>query len=119
MTAIFSALDKACDMLVAQKAQFPATKCRVILLTDGEDNFSGTTTAKGMCSRLFENDIVLDAIVLGTESTSALFKICRSTGGYAFNPATQRLFYQLFLLETLLDIRTRPDIAKQRVLDWD
>ena len=119
MTAIYDALHHACGMLIEQKAKFPGTKCRVILLTDGEDNASSNTTAKTVCSRLFDNDVVLDAIVLGTSLTTDLFKIARSTGGYAFSPTTQRVFFQLFLLETLIDIRTRPDIQNQRVLDWD
>ncbi|KAK3321743.1 hypothetical protein B0H66DRAFT_618834 [Apodospora peruviana] len=34
-TAIFDALDDACDMLVEQKTKSPNTKCRIVLLTDG------------------------------------------------------------------------------------
>ena len=118
MTAVYDALSHACNMLAEQKIKFPTTKCRIILLTDGEDNSSTAASAETVCSQLFNNDIVLDVIVLGTSNTSDLFKIARATGGYAFSPPTQRVLFQLFLLETLIDIRTRPDVEKQRVLDW-
>jgi uncharacterized protein YegL len=119
-TAIYDALCRASNMLMDQKAKFPATRCRIILLTDGQDTSSKKTDwPSTICSQLFVNDIVLDVIVLGTRSTQNLFKIARSTGGYAFNPATQRVFFQLFLLETLIDIRTRPDIEKQQFWSWE
>ena len=116
-TAVFNALSLANSMLMTQKASFPKTKCRIILLTDGEDN-SSNMAASFIADTLHNNDIVLDAIVIGSDSTSELFKISRSTGGYAFHPQTQHIFFQIFLLETFIDIRTRPDIEKVTSSDW-
>lgn len=110
-TAIFNALSLANAMLTTQKASFPKTKCRIILLTDGEDNNSNVF-ASHIANTLHDNDIVLDSIVIGSDKTVELFKISRSTGGYAFHPQTQQIFFQIFLLETFIDIRTRPDIKK-------
>jgi hypothetical protein len=117
----------------------PDTKCRIVILTDGEDNqasikfvsevtwtlpvdvpFQSNVTPSMLCKDLYDNDIVLDAIVIGTDSTRSLFKIARSTGGYAFNPQEQHVFFQIFLLETFIDIRTRPDIEKVSTKSgWD
>ena len=108
-TAIFNAVDAAKEMLVAQKAVSPRTKCRIVLFTDGDDNNS-TVAPADLCRSLHGDGIVLDAIVIGTESTRSLFKLARSTGGYAFHPRNQHVFFQIFLLETFLDIRTRPDV---------
>jgi hypothetical protein len=38
--------------------------------------------------------------------------MAKHTGGYAFNPKTRNLLYQIPMLETFVDIRTRPDIVK-------
>ncbi|PGH17433.1 hypothetical protein AJ80_04803 [Polytolypa hystricis UAMH7299] len=55
---------------------------------------------------------IKNAAVIGTNETAELFKMVRNTGGYAFAPKTQWEFFQVFLLDTVVDIRTRPNIAK-------
>lgn len=117
-TAIFDALNRADLMLSGLKNVYPQTKCRIILLTDGEDNQS-TVLPSTVSTQLHKNNIVLDAVVIGTSSTSHLFKIARNTGGYAFSPKTQNELFQIFLLETVVDIRTRPDIVRASWSDWD
>jgi hypothetical protein len=116
-TAIFDAVNKARMMLTAVKRQYPKTKSRIILLTDGEDNQS-ITLPSTVSSSLYSNDIVLDAVVLGSTHTSNLFKIAKNTGGYAFSPQTQQALFQIFLLETVVDIRTRPNITKVSCSNW-
>jgi uncharacterized protein YegL len=116
-TAIFDALNRASMMLIAIKRQYPRTKSRIILLTDGEDNQS-TIQPSVVSSSLYANNIVLDAVVIGSNQTSDLFKIAHSTGGYAFSPKTQQALFQIFLLETVVDVRTRPEITKVPCLNW-
>ncbi|RDL38800.1 Uncharacterized protein BP5553_03140 [Venustampulla echinocandica] len=119
-TAIFDALDRASGMLVELQHRYPQTKCRIILLTDGCDNNSKAVPFE-ISSRLYERNIVLDAIVIGSSETRELFKIAKNTGGYAFKPLTQQALFQIFLLETVSDIRTRPDIVRVKCngsLDW-
>ncbi|KAK3935915.1 hypothetical protein QBC46DRAFT_396303 [Diplogelasinospora grovesii] len=120
-TSIFDALAAAKNMLVAQKRAYPKTKCRIVLLTDGADN-SSTIAARTVSQELYTSDIVLDAILIAADrperKATDLFKICRQTGGYAFKPEDQQVFFQIFLLETMVDIRTRPDIVKCPVADW-
>jgi hypothetical protein len=116
-TAIFDALNKASMMLIAIKRQYPHTKPRIILLTDGEDNQS-TIQPSIISSSLYANDIVLDAVVIGSNQTSNLFKIAHNTGGYAFSPKSQQALFQIFLLETVVDVRTRPEITKVPCSNW-
>jgi hypothetical protein len=47
-----------------------------------------------------------------------LFKIAKHTGGYAFCPKTRSALFQIFLLETFIDIKTRPDIVKPGLIDY-
>lgn len=61
-------------MLVAYKKKHPTMICRIVILTDGEDNES-TTTPFLTPTRLLSNQI-----------TQSLFSIVKHTGGYAFNP---------------------------------
>jgi hypothetical protein len=116
-TAIFDALTKAKDMLVTFKEKNPEAKCRIILLTDGQDN-SSRVTPETSCRALYEHDIVLDAVVIGTKQTHQLFKVAKHTGGYAFCPQSRSALFQIFLLETFLDIRTRPEIVKVPIVDF-
>lgn len=118
-TAIYDAVLEASVMLCELKQSHPQTKCRIIVLTDGEDNDS-VSNAWDVSEALHNNDIVLDAIVIGTNSTGDLFKMAKNTGGYAFAPKTQQGLFQIFLLETVVDLRTRPDIIKtSRSTKWD
>lgn len=116
-TALWDAIKKAKEMLKNLKAKHPGTKCRIVALTDGEDN-SSTTTPSAVCSDLYINDIVLDAIVIGTDLTCDLFKMAKHTGGYAFCPRSRSALFQTFLLETFIDISTRPDIEKVPISNW-
>jgi hypothetical protein len=110
-TPLWDALCKAKDLLAALKAGQRDLKCRIVVLTDGGNNSSSSDPAE-VCSELYANDIVLDAIVIGTNTTADLFRMAKHTGGYAFNPKTRNLLYQIPMLETFVDIRTRPDIVK-------
>ena len=113
-TAIFDGIDKAREMLCNLRVAHPNVKCRIVLLTDGDD-IASSRPPEPVCRDLLTHDVVLDSIVIGTETANELFKMSKATGGYAFAPKTQQEFFQIFLLETLIDIRTRPDITK---LPW-
>lgn len=111
VTAIWDALIKAKEMLVKFSVNNPKTKLRIIALTDGEDNNS-IQTASTACRELYDANIVLDSIVIGTTNTQDLFKISKHTGGYAFCPKTRSALFQIFLLETFVDMKMRPDIVR-------
>jgi hypothetical protein len=104
-------------MVVKFQKTYPNTKCRIILLTDGHDNKSKTLPS-AVSTELHKNNIVLDAVIIGSSKTADLFKIAKKTGGYAFAPKTQQALFQIFLLETVVDIRTRPEIQRMPFLDW-
>lgn len=111
LTAIWDALVQAKVMLLKFAAQNPTTRLRIIVLTDGEDNNS-IQSAAVICRDLYNANIVLDSIVIGTNSTDSLFKMSKHTGGYAFCPKTRSALFQIFLLETFVDIKMRPDIVR-------
>lgn len=110
-TAIFDAILTAHEMLETLKVHHPTTRLRIIALTDGEDNSSDVLPVD-VCEALYDSNIVLDSIVIGTQETDDLFKISKYTGGYAFCPSSRLLLFQTFLLEPFLDISARPDIVR-------
>lgn len=110
-TALFDSLVTAKDMLDTFRSSNPTAKCRIIVLTDGEDNQS-RYKPQDVCSKLYYSDIILDAIVIGTNATQDLFKMAKHTGGYAFHPQTRDMLFQIFLLDGCLDIKSRPDVQK-------
>ncbi|KAF8536862.1 hypothetical protein BDD12DRAFT_849140 [Trichophaea hybrida] len=116
-TAMWNALIKGKEMLSSLKATSPDSKLRIILLTDGEDNSSRFRPGE-VCHQLYNEDVVLDTIVIGTNQTSDLFKIAKHTGGYAFSPQSRNSLFQIFLLETFLDIRVRPEIVRVPIIDY-
>lgn len=117
VTAIWDALVKAKQMLVKFAESNPSTKLRIIVLTDGEDNDS-IYSVDFACRELYNANIVLDSVVIGTSSTENLFKISKHTGGYAFRPKTRSALFQIFLLETFIDIKMRPDIERVPVQNF-
>jgi hypothetical protein len=118
LTALWDAIDKAKDMLIAFKTAHANTKLRIIVLTDGMNNDSINRPAD-VCNSLYAAEIVLDSIVVGSGSTRDLFKFSKHTGGYAFNPQSRLLLFQTFLLEPFLDISARPDIERIPVDDFE
>ncbi|KAI9783680.1 MAG: hypothetical protein M1839_003528 [Geoglossum umbratile] len=113
-TAIWDAIVKAKDMLIAFKTKHPGATRRIIVLTDGENNDSRNEAPK-TCVDLYNNRIVLDAIVIGTNSTCDLFRMAKHTGGYAFSPKSRTVLFQIPLLETFINIKTRPDIVWENI----
>ena len=111
LTSIYDSLLRAKEMLDEFRSSNPRVKCRIVVLTDGEDNHSASK-AQDVCSILYKSDIVLDAIVIGTNETEDLFKMAKHTGGYAFHPQTRDMMFQIFLLDGCIDIGSRPDIEK-------
>ncbi|KAF3929069.1 hypothetical protein ABW20_dc0104879 [Dactylellina cionopaga] len=117
MTAMWDCIYEAAELLVDFKEENPDTKLRVIVLTDGIDNRSKQTD-KTAYSFLWDNEIVLDAIVIGTEYHKSLFKICRATGGYAMKPTATTEIIQLAEMETMVDQTFRPPINRQTYLPF-
>ena len=113
-TALFDSLVTAKEMLDTFRSCNPAAKCRIIVLTDGLDNQSKFKPGD-VCLKLHSSDIVLDAIVIGTNETQDLFKMAKHTGGYAFHPQTRDMLFQIFLLDGCLDIKSRPNIQKLEI----
>lgn len=117
ITALWDGLMKAREMLVSFQSAHPKSKLRIIALTDGEDN--GSTSEPGdVCQALYDSNIVLDSIVVGTSCTSDLFRMSKHTGGYAFQPLSRLLLFQIFLLEPFLDISARPPIERVAITDY-
>ncbi|RDW68118.1 hypothetical protein BP6252_09514 [Coleophoma cylindrospora] len=117
-TAIWDALLLAKGLLLPYQARHPDTKLRIIALTDGQDNNS-KARPREVCQSLYDSNIVLDSIVIGTDVTDDLFIISKHTGGYAFRPTSRELLFQIFLLEPFLNISARPDIERIPFINYD
>ncbi|KAJ6263455.1 hypothetical protein Dda_2019 [Drechslerella dactyloides] len=117
MTAMWDCIYQAGEQLMDFKEDNPDTKLRIIVLTDGIDNRSKQTD-KTTYSLLWENEIVLDAIVIGTDYFKSLFKICRVTGGYAMKPTATTEIFGIAEMETMVDQTFRPPIHRHAYLPF-
>ncbi|EWC46245.1 hypothetical protein DRE_04416 [Drechslerella stenobrocha 248] len=116
MTSMWDCIYQAGEQLIDFREDNPDTKLRIIVLTDGMDNTS-TRTDMETYSLLWENDIVLDAIVIGCGCDyESLFKICRVTGGYAMKPTSTSEIIQIAEMETMVDQTFRPPIQRHPFL---
>ena len=118
-TAIWDALRESKEILANDYPSDGKTgpRRRIVLLTDGEDNESLLKPFE-VCRDLTEENIVMDAIVIGTSATYAPFKLAHHTGGYAFAPKVRDQFFHIPLLETFTDIGSRPDIVPVPSSRW-
>jgi hypothetical protein len=91
-TARWDAIETAGDMLVEFQENNPTTRLRIIIFTDGKDNCSVTCPA-AVCKYLYDTNIVLDSLVIGTNEADELFSISKHTGGYAFNPQSRACYF--------------------------
>ncbi|EPS43154.1 hypothetical protein H072_2874 [Dactylellina haptotyla CBS 200.50] len=117
MTAMWDCIYDAAEQLIDFKDDNPDTKLRIIVLTDGIDNRSKQTD-KTTYSFLWDNDIILDAVVIGSEYHRSLFKICRATGGYAMKPTATTEIIQIAEMETMIDQTLRPPIVRPTYLPF-
>ena len=118
-TAIWDAVQQSKKILVEQcpSDRKDGPKRRIVLLTDGEDNSSAYKPIE-VCQGLTAEKIILDAIVIGTSATYTPFKLANHTGGYAFAPTARDQFFHIPLLETFVDIGSRPDIVQIPASRW-
>ncbi|KAF3920677.1 hypothetical protein ABW21_db0207610 [Orbilia brochopaga] len=117
MTAMWDCIYQAGEQLMDFKEDNPDTKLRIIVLTDGIDNRSKQTD-KTTYQLLWENEIVLDAIVIGTDYYKSLFRICRVTGGYAMKPKATQEIFSIAEMETMVDQTFRPPIYRHDYLPF-
>lgn len=126
-TALYDCLLNASQNLVSWKeadAKRKDTKLRIICLSDGADDnsmssFSTTSTTVKIELLAKNNNIIIDAILIGSEYDNQLISLANRTGGYVFNPVTIKSAYDLMELETLISSIDRAGALPYRQITQD
>ncbi|KAK4500447.1 hypothetical protein PRZ48_008636 [Zasmidium cellare] len=114
-TKLWDGLALAKDQLLEYAEKFPNAKKRIIVLSDGVDTKS-TSTSQEIAWDLFQKDILLDSISLGTESNLELKSVSQTLGCYRFHPTSVSNGLAICELEPFLSITHRPEITHTRPL---
>ncbi|KAK8841827.1 hypothetical protein M9Y10_026777 [Tritrichomonas musculus] len=113
-TLLWPAIKKAAEMLVAKQIdpvthnnKFQNAKLRILVLTDGVDEYSNMSQYD-VLPYLIENNIIVDVVIVSTVSESKdVCVLAQLTGGMAFRPSNTAEGIALFEKEALLSISYR------------
>lgn len=83
-TAIYHAIQVACDMLARAAVQHPAADLRVICLSDGQNNCH-EVSAETALAALQGIDAVCDCLIVGDQADDALLRVVAATEGEYFS----------------------------------
>ncbi|XP_016407679.1 uncharacterized protein LOC107739942 isoform X2 [Sinocyclocheilus rhinocerous] len=107
-TRLYDALVRGISELDNIKKSFPACRCRILCLTDGND-FSSMSNPVTIARKLMASNIVVDAVIVGKADNTVLHGISYVTGGYCFKPENAKAALRLFEMETVLSMELRAE----------
>uniref|UniRef100_A0A8C1JMS2 Uncharacterized protein n=2 Tax=Cyprinus carpio TaxID=7962 RepID=A0A8C1JMS2_CYPCA len=107
-TRLYDALVRGISELDNIKKRFPACRCRILCLTDGND-FSSMSNPVTIARKLMDSNIVVDAVIVGKADNTVLHGISYVTGGYCFKPENAKVALRLFETETVLSMELRAE----------
>ncbi|XP_052420903.1 uncharacterized protein LOC127964667 isoform X2 [Carassius gibelio] len=107
-TRLYDALVRGISELDNIKKSFPACRCRILCLTDGND-ISSMSNPVTIARKLMASNIVVDAVIVGMADNTVLHGISYVTGGYCFKPENAKAALRLFEMETVLSMELRAE----------
>ncbi|KAA0715789.1 hypothetical protein E1301_Tti013876 [Triplophysa tibetana] len=107
-TRLYDALLHGISELEKVKQRFPACRCRILCLTDGND-YRSHNNPISVTNQLMDKKIVVDAVLLGKADNTVLHGISYVTGGYCFKPETAKAALKLLEMETVLSMEMRAE----------
>lgn len=115
-TMMYDAIDQAIDRLErwSRDEKHKDARLRIICLTDGNDTSSKQTNFYSLFGRLERSKIVLDAIMIGDETSRDITRLSHVTGGYCFRPKRLEDALKINELEVFLDSNQRPPLIKDK-----
>ncbi|XDV30505.1 hypothetical protein PO909_033425, partial [Leuciscus waleckii] len=93
------------------RKRFPACRCRILCLTDGND-YRSTNNPVTIARELINKNIVVDAVLVGKADNTILHGISSVTGGYCFKPENAKAALKLLEMETVLSMELRAERTK-------
>lgn len=123
-TCLFDALHKAGSLLkewqnrqMSRTRSLPAPKLRIVALSDGKDTCSDKGPVE-VARFLRASNIVVDSVLIGTETDYRLHRISKASGGYVFKPESLKDAVRLNELEVFLSCHERPKLDKSKLNNW-
>lgn len=114
MTAIYSAIASAAEMLEPILQEIPTADLRILALTDGTSN-TGCSAEEALASALRVGAVV-DAIIVGDRPDAQLRKIVNATGGECFQIADLGEGFELLEAERVVSLKARRGGIAERSL---
>ena len=105
MTAIYSAICQACDMLKPFGETDDTTDLRVLVLTDGQSN--NGVSAQEALDKVRKVGVVVDAMLVGNRPDTNLCKIVSASGGMCFQINSLSDGFELMEAESVVSLRSR------------
>merc|ERR1712118_90234 len=105
MTAIYSAVTEAANMLEKTFQKDPQVDLRVLVLTDGQSN-TGVPPATAL-EAVNSIGAVVDAIIVGNSPDAYLRRIVSATGGECYQIGSLGEGFELLESETVASLRAR------------
>lgn len=110
-TALYDALDLACDKLLAFKQLKPqhfGARLRIFCLSDGADT-SSRCAAFAIAKKLQTHQVIVDVMQIGKAPADPYLKaICLASGGLCFEPKALSSALTFCELETVISLNERP-----------
>lgn len=110
-TALWDALNLANDQINQYAVKYPKARKRIICLSDGDDTNS-SKQAHDVYWKLRQNNIVVDSICIGDETSEKLKALSINLGSYCFKPDSMATALTICELEPVLSQMERPDIRQ-------
>ncbi|XP_073702498.1 uncharacterized protein [Garra rufa] len=111
-TRLYDALVLGILELDNVKTRFPACRCRILCLTDGND-YRSKNNPVAVASELLNKNIVVDAVLVGKAENTVLRGISYVTGGYCFKPENAKAALKLLEMETVLSMELRAERTRE------
>lgn len=108
-TAMFRAIRQAGELLVRKNGgnKYPHAVLRIVVISDGEDIYSGPQEIADIANYLLQNKIKVDAFIVSNDVAKELVAITRYTGGVAIFPHGLNEGLDLFNKEEFFNVDLR------------
>lgn len=109
-TALYDALTRGLDLIRPFRIKQPKCLFRLFVLSDGHDTRS-STKFETVFKRMVQENVVVDAVLIGDEPCQELKELCAATKGLCFRPTHVRRAMEIFESESIVRLSVRKQSA--------
>ncbi|KAM3414997.1 hypothetical protein BST61_g10134 [Cercospora zeina] len=110
-TTLWDAVALCQDQLEQYAEKYPLAQKRIIVISDGDDTKSVSSSPAGLTFHLRNDKVVVDSVALGNSNSKDLRTLSQLTGGYRFKPSSLVNALSIVEMEPFLSLLERPETA--------